>query len=191
MKQKFTTYQLVVTALMAAMMCILGPVSVPVGPVPVSLTNLVIFFAAYLLGARLGTVSVLVYLLLGAVGLPVFSGYAGGLAKLAGPTGGFLAGFLLVAFFTGLFTDRFAAKPQFAALGMLIGAAADYALGTVWFMIVMPSDLMKALSLCVLPFLVWDGAKLAVAVLLGCAVRPRLVKAGLLKTSANETAAAK
>ncbi len=181
MERKFTTYQLAVTALMAAVMCILGPVSIFIGPIPVSLTNLVIFFAAYLLGAKLGTLSVLIYLLLGAVGLPVFSGYAGGVAKLAGPTGGFLIGFLAAAFFTGLFVDKFAAKPVFAALGMVLGDAAAYVLGVLWFMKVMPSDFMTAVTACVLPFLVWDAAKIVLASALGCVVRGRLVKAGLLK----------
>ena len=77
-KFTLTPAQLSGTALMTAVMCVLGPLSVPIGAVPISLTNLVICLAAWLLGARLGTLSVLVYLLLGAVGVPVFSGQAGG-----------------------------------------------------------------------------------------------------------------
>ena len=86
MEKKLTTYQMAVTALMAAVMCVLGPLSVPIGAIPISLTNLVICFSAWLLGPKFGTLSVAVYLALGAVGLPVFSGYGAGLAKLAGPT---------------------------------------------------------------------------------------------------------
>ena len=97
MERKSQIYQLACCALMAALMCIFGPMSVPIGPVPVSLTNLVIYFTVYLIGMKGATVSYLIYMLLGIVGLPVFSGYQGGLAKVAGPTGGYLVGFILMA----------------------------------------------------------------------------------------------
>ncbi|MFR3344509.1 MAG: biotin transporter BioY [Anaerobutyricum sp.] len=83
-------------AIMAALMCILGPMSIPIGAVPISFTNLVIYLTVYLLGAKKGCISYLIYMLLGVVGLPVFSGYTGGIAKLAGPTGGYLVGFILL-----------------------------------------------------------------------------------------------
>ena len=88
--KKITTYQLAVTGLMTALTCILGPMSLalPFTPVPISLTNFVVFLSVWLLGWRLGTVSYLIYLLLGLAGLPVFSGFTGGAGKLLGPTGG-------------------------------------------------------------------------------------------------------
>ena len=76
---------------MAAVTCILAPLSVPIGPVPISLTNFAIYLSLYLLDWKKGTLSYLIYLLLGLVGLPVFSGFTGGLAKLAGPTGGYIS----------------------------------------------------------------------------------------------------
>ena len=82
------------TAIMAALICVLGPLSVPIGPVPVSLTPFAIFLTVCILGQKKGTAAVCIYLLLGAVGLPVFTGWQGGLAKLAGPTGGYLIGYL-------------------------------------------------------------------------------------------------
>lgn len=85
--RKTSTYAMVVTALMAAVTCILAPLSVPIGPVPISLTNFAIYLSLYLLDWKKGTLSYLIYLLLGLVGLPVFSGFTGGLAKVAGPTG--------------------------------------------------------------------------------------------------------
>ena len=88
--RKTSTYAMVVTALMAAVTCILAPLSVPIGPVPISLTNFAIYLSLYLLDWKKGTLSYLIYLLLGLVGLPVFSGFTGGLAKLAGPTGGYI-----------------------------------------------------------------------------------------------------
>ena len=95
-----------VTALMAAAMCVLGPLTVPIGAVPISLANFVICLTAWLLGPKFGTLSVAVYLLIGLVGVPVFSGYGAGIAKLAGPTGGYLVGYLLLAFIGGLFIEK-------------------------------------------------------------------------------------
>ena len=96
--KKLTTYQMAVTAVMAAVLCVLGPLTVPIGAVPISLANFVICLTAWLLGPKFGTLSVVIYLVLGAIGIPVFSGYGAGLAKLAGPTGGYLVGYLLLAF---------------------------------------------------------------------------------------------
>ena len=78
------TYEITMTALMAAVTCILAPLSIPIGPVPISFTNLAIYLSLYLLGWKKGTISYLIYLLLGLVGLPVFSGFTGGPSKLAG-----------------------------------------------------------------------------------------------------------
>ena len=80
-------YFMSVTALMAAVTCVLAPLSIPIGPVPISLTNLAIYLSLYLLGWKWGSVSYLVYLLIGMVGVPVFSGFTGGVGKLAGATG--------------------------------------------------------------------------------------------------------
>ena len=94
---KLSVYQMAAAALMTAVLCVLGPLSIPIGPVPISLTNFVIYITLYLLGTKLGTLSYCIYLLLGTAGLPIFSGYSGGLAKLAGPTGGYLVGFIAMA----------------------------------------------------------------------------------------------
>ena len=96
------TYDITMTALMAAVTCILAPLSIPIGPVPISFTNLAIYLSLYLLGWKKGTVSYLIYLLMGFVGLPVFSGFTGGPAKLAGPTGGYIIGFIVMAVIAGL-----------------------------------------------------------------------------------------
>ena len=89
------TYEITMTALMAAVTCILAPLSIPIGPVPISFTNLAIYLSLYLLGWKRGTISYLIYLLIGLIGLPVFSGFTGGVGKLAGPTGGYIIGFSL------------------------------------------------------------------------------------------------
>lgn len=180
-KQRWSTYQMAVTALMAAVMCVLGPLSVPIGAVPISLTNLVICFAVWLLGPKFGTLSVAVYLLLGAVGLPVLSGYGAGLAKLAGPTGGYLIGFLPMALIGGWVIEKSKGQPVASALGLVLGIAVSYAFGTAWFVFQMDCTLSYALSVCVYPFILFDLAKVVISVIIGTLLRSRLLQAGLLR----------
>ena len=118
--QKITTYQMAVTAVMAAVLCVLGPLTVPIGAIPISLANFVICLTAWLLGPKFGTLSVVIYLAIGLIGVPVFSGYGAGLAKVAGPTGGYLVGYLLLAFIGGLFIE----KKQWPAGGLRRGSGA-------------------------------------------------------------------
>ena len=103
---------LTLTGLMTAVICIVGPLSLPLpaSPVPVTLTNFAIYIAVYVLGLKAGTVSCLIYLCLGAAGLPVFSALSGGIGKLAGPTGGYLIGFLFLALIQGALMRRFSGK---------------------------------------------------------------------------------
>ena len=96
MKKRSALYTMTACALMAALMCVLCPLSIPIGPIPISLSILVLIVTTMVLGTWRALVSYTVYLLLGAVGMPVFSGFQGGLAKLAGPTGGYLVGFFLI-----------------------------------------------------------------------------------------------
>lgn len=112
------TYAMAVTALMTAVTCILAPLSIPIGPVPISLTNFAIYLALYLLDWKKGTVSYIIYLLLGLVGLPVFSGFTGGLGKLAGPTGGYIIGFIPMAIIAGIVIDKFSQR-WIQILGMI------------------------------------------------------------------------
>lgn len=166
--------QLTITAIMSAIMCILGPLSVPIGPVPVSLTVLFVFFSIYLLGTKLGTLSYIVYLLLGLVGLPVFSGFAGGPAKLFGPTGGYLIGFIPVCIVSGLIIDKAAGKWYMEFAGMLIGLLILYAFGTAWLSFQAHMSFSQALAAGVIPFVVFDIIKLVLAMLLGRTLRVRL-----------------
>ena len=181
MEKKLTTYQMAVTALMAAVMCVLGPLTVPIGAVPISLANFVICLTAWLLGPKFGTLSVAVYLLIGLVGMPVFSGYGAGLAKLAGPTGGYLVGYLLLALIGGLFIEKSNGNPVVSGIGLVLGDAACYVLGTAWFVFQMQCELGYALSVCVYPFIALDLAKIVVSCIVGALLRKRLVQAGVLK----------
>ena len=137
-----------VTALMTAVLCIFGPMvlPIPVSPVPISLTNLVLYFMVYILGMKASLMSFCLYLLLGAVGLPVFSGFAGGLGKLAGPTGGYLLGFVFMTLAAGFMKTKH-----------------------------MSLTFTEALGIGVIPYLPGDAAKILLAVILGPKLR-RIVR---------------
>lgn len=178
--KKSPVYTMTTCALMAALMCALCPLSVPIGPIPVSLSILVILLTVVILGPKCALISYAVYLLLGAAGMPVFSGFQGGLAKLIGPTGGYLIGFLPMILVAGLFYKKSNGNLLFTILGMILGTAVDYVFGTVWFVVLMKCEIGYALSVCVYPFIPFDLAKIALAAVFGKLVRDALLKAGLL-----------
>ena len=177
------TKKLVTCALCAAIICVLAPLSVPVGAVPISLATFAVLFSAFFLGGKWGTAAVGIYLLLGAVGLPVFAGFTGGLERLAGPTGGYLAGYLPLAFISGGLYSLWGKKKTGAArfllmmLAAVLGTAVLYALGTAWFCHVMKRTVWEALALCVIPFLPGDLAKAAAAALLAPTVARAVAQA--------------
>lgn len=172
-------FDMTACALMAALMCVLCPVSIPIGPIPISLSILVILITVVILGTWRALVSYTVYLLLGAVGMPVFSGFQGGLAKLAGPTGGYLVGFFFVIAIGGLFMELSHRNLWITMLGMAVGVAADYVLGTAWFVFQTESTMSHALEVCVYPFIPFDLAKILVGVPFGMLVWKALAKAKL------------
>lgn len=182
------TQHLVLTAMCAALTCVLAPLSIPApGGVPISLATFSVMLSGLVLGPLQGTLSQLLYILLGAVGLPVFAGFAGGPGVLLGMTGGYIAGYLFLAFFSGLFYDRFGRRSRgagrilSAAAGMVLGTVLLYAFGTAWFMRVTGMDLRASLAACVLPFLPGDALKTAAACVLGLRIDEALVRAGLLQ----------
>lgn len=186
------TKELTLIGLMAALTCIAGPLSLPLpfSPVPISLTNLAIYFSVYILGMKRGTISYLVYLLLGLVGLPVFSAFTSGPAKLFGPTGGYLIGFIFIALISGYCVDRWNGRFVASFLGMAAGTAVCYLFGTVWLAYQMTlgasasqlsfvQALPAAFAAGVLPFIIGDLAKMVITLLVGAQVRVRVTKAAL------------
>lgn len=173
---KKTVHRLVLTAMMTAVTCILAPfaIPVPVSPVPISLTNLVLLISIYILGWKGATVSYLIYLLLGAVGLPVFSGFAGGPGKIAGPTGGYLLGFIFMTILAGIIVEHFPGKRFLIVTGMILATAIAYAFGTAWLAFQMEIPFTAALSVGVLPYLPGDTLKIIIAVITGPILRSRL-----------------
>lgn len=179
-------YQLAMCAVMAAVLCVLGPLAVPIGPVPITCGTLGIYLTAYLLGGKWATVSTLVYLLVGLVGAPVFSGYMGGLSRLIGPTGGYLIGYLPMALLAGWVVSLTAQQQNrmlacaFQFLGMVAATAVLYAFGTAWYCIEAEVSLQEALAACVLPFIPFDLLKMLITLAVAMPVRRRLEQAGLL-----------
>ena len=168
-------------ALITAVICVLGPLSIPIGPVPISLTPLAVFLGVYILGMKKGTLAYLIYLLIGFAGAPVLSGYTGGAAKLLGPTGGYLFGFIFMALISGFFIDKFYRRIPLQILGMILGLVVCYLFGTFWLAHEAGMTLSAAAAAGVWPFVGFDCIKIAVSVALGRAVRNGLEKAGLLE----------
>lgn len=173
---RLSTRRLVLIALATAITCVFAPLSVPIpiSPVPISLTNLVLLISIYIQGWKDATISFLVYLLLGAVGLPVFSGFAGGFAKLAGPTGGYLIGFIFMTILAGIFVERFIGKRYLIIIGMILATAIAYIFGTAWLAFQMELPFTAALSIGVIPYLSGDTAKIIIAVIFGPVLRARI-----------------
>lgn len=179
---KLTVRQLALTGLMAAVICILGPwsIQIPISPVPVSLGFLAIYFVTSVMGMKLGTLSVIIYILLGLAGLPVFTGFTGGPGKLFGPTGGYIIGYIFMALICGLFVDKGGNRFLFNLLGMLSGTVVGYLFGTLWLAYQQSIGFVDALFLGVIPYLGFDAVKLIVGMTVGSQLRKSLLKAGLL-----------
>lgn len=162
--------KLSVTAMFAALLCVLAPVSIPLSTmVPVSLATFVIYLLSSILEPKYACLSVVIYILLGTFGVPVFAGWTGGAQIIIGATGGYIIGYVPLAFCTSLWGSKF--KNQYLLpFGMIIGTVVLYVLGTAWFMYQTKNPLGGALTACVIPFLPGDAAKIvlssAVAVIL-------------------------
>ena len=173
-ERTMSTSHMVRTALLAAILCIVGPFAIPIGAVPISLTTLVLYFLVYLLDGKHALISYTVYFLLGLVGLPVFSGFSGGVGKVAGPTGGYLIGFFLMIPCAAWMVKCFGKNRMGQAWGLLLATLIAYAFGVTWFVISMSCDVYYALSVGVVPFLIGDFLKIALAVWSGPALRKRI-----------------
>ena len=178
MKRKIATKDLVLTALFAALTAVLAQIQLPIGPVPFNLAVFGAFLAGMLLAPAWAAASMGVYMLLGAVGIPVFAGFMGGPAVLLGKTGGYVIGYIFIALATALAVKRSGKLPVIGA-AMLAGLLVCYGFGTAWFMAVTGADLVSALGWCVLPFIVPDVCKGVLVCVLGRLLAGRLAKAGV------------
>lgn len=153
---------MILCALFAALTAVCSMISVPLPftPVPVNLATLSVFLAGGLLGSKYGSLSQLVYVILGAVGLPVFHSFTGGLGILTGPTGGYIIGYAAAAWFIGFLAEKLGRGFYRNIIGMAAGLGVCYALGTLWFMVLTSTGLAAALMMCIVPFLIGDAFKI-------------------------------
>ncbi len=174
MEQKrasFKTAELAYIALGAALITVCAWITIPF-TVPFTMQIFAVFFSLILLGGRNGTLCVAVYLLLGAIGIPVFSGGKGGFSVLVGMTGGYLWGMLLIGMVYWIFTKLFGKKLWAEIVSLVFGLLLCYMFGTVWFTVLNADHgFASALMICVVPFLLPDAAKLALALVLGRKLR--------------------
>ncbi|MBC2709864.1 MAG: biotin transporter BioY [Desulfosarcina sp.] len=166
--------RMVYAALMAALTAAGAYIAIPIGPVPIVLQNLFIMLAGLLLGGRWGVISVGVYLLAGAVGLPVFAGGTGGIGKFVGPTGGYLLGFAAAAYLIGIVSEKGRGRVAADVLAMVAGTLIIYAFGVSWLKVVTGMSLSKALGVGMFPFLIGDALKIAAAIPIAKALRPMI-----------------
>jgi biotin transport system substrate-specific component len=164
------------TGVFAAILCVAAPFVIPIGPIPLSLATFVIYLASSVLNWKYGTLAVVVYLLIGFVGVPVFSGFSGGVQKFVGPTGGFLIGYIPCALVIGLLVGVWEKKLWVYSAAMVLGTAALYLCGTVWFMVSLHYTLAAALAACVIPFLIGDAIKIILATVIAPILRKALKK---------------
>ena len=161
------TYDMVYIAVFAVVMAICSWISIP-ATVPFTLQTFGVFLAVGVLGGKRGTLSILVYILLGAVGVPVFAGFSGGIGSLFGNAGGSIIGFLVGALVMWGMEKVMGRKTWALAVQMVVGLIVCYAFGTAWFMIMYtrsagPVGLVTVLGWCVFPFIIPDLIKIAVA----------------------------
>ena len=169
MKIRSLTY----CAVFAAILCIIAPFSLFIGIVPISLATLGVYLCGGILGSGKGASAIGIYVLLGTVGLPVFSGFEGGFQKLAGVTGGYLIGYILCGFIVGFVTEK-VKKFWSYPISMILGTIACYGVGIAWFVCQTNIGLLSALSVCVLPFLIGDAVKITAASALCYQIKKRL-----------------
>lgn len=172
---RLRTRDLTHIALFAVLMAVCAWITIPM-TVPFTLQIFAVFAALATLGGRRGTYAVAVYLLLGAVGLPVGAGFQGGLGWLLGTTGGYIVGFLCIALIYWLMTAKLGESLPVSIAACVLGLAVCYVFGTIWFMVVYarttgPVGVMTALGWCVFPYVIPDLLKLVLAVTLSQRVK--------------------
>lgn len=168
--------KIALTGILAAIICLVSPFSLPLGAIPISLATFAVYIAACTVDVKISVSSVMIYILLGAAGLPVFSHFSGGFYIISGVTGGYIIGYIPCVLITGLLIRKSGNKKYMYPISMIIGTVACYITGTVWYIIQTKSNIITALLVCVLPFLIGDAIKISAASVVGITLRKRLSK---------------
>ena len=184
MKSRISLKMLVICGVFASILAVVCPVSIPIGPIPVTLGTFMLALTAYILGNVYGCIATLVYILIGLTGIPVFSGFKGGMGVVAGVTGGFILGYPIYAFLTGLtvFSKRLSGSLKVIVMFLqgLLGLGVMYTIGVLQFTYITNSQVSYAVSLCVAPFVVKDIISIALAYPIGKVIRRAMKKSKLL-----------
>lgn len=167
---------LVLTAITAAVLCVIAPFSLPIGAIPVSFATFAVFLVSCISPPKRSVASVIVYILLGTAGLPVFSGFVGGFQQIAGLTGGYIIGYIPCAFAVSYLTNKFESSKFIYPLSMASGIAVCYLCGAVWYSVQADTDFLSSLAVCVLPFIAGDIIKIIAASAIGITLKNRLKK---------------
>ena len=177
--KKLKVLDMAYIAIGAVLIAICSWINIPT-QVPFTLQTFAVFFVLMFLGGERGTISILIYILLGAVGVPVFAGFSAGIGILFGNTGGYILGFIFIGLIYILFTRVFKMKNIFfKVLALVIGLAICYAFGSIWYMHIYIRDsgevgLFAVLGWCVFPFIIPDLIKMALAVIIAKRIQPVL-----------------
>lgn len=173
MAKKSVLLKRILAAIFTAILCIFAPLSIPLGPIPVSLTNFCIFLELLILGPVSTLISFGLYLLIGVAGLPVFSGFQGGFAKLIGPTGGFLIGFFVLIALSGILL-KYCKNKVLKVCALIIGCWADYVVGSIWYAYICHVGAKSAFLVCVVPFVIIDIIKIIAVVIIADVIKQRI-----------------
>ena len=172
--KKDSALSLTIIPMFAALTAILSQIAIPIGPVPVNLSLVSVFLSAAILSTHNAVISQVIYILLGVIGVPVFTSFNSGIQALVGPTGGYIIGYIPCVLITGMLIQRFGKKFIGRAISMLLGLASCYALGTAWFMRLTQTPAWSALTLCVFPFLIADAIKIIFATIISLKIKNKI-----------------
>lgn len=169
-KQKIMPLDLAYIGMFVTLITICSWISIPMS-IPITLQTFAVFLTVAMLGTKRATIAITIYILLGAIGVPVYAGFTGGFGRLLGTTGGYILGFIFTVLVTGGFLKIFGKKISTMFFGMILGLVACYAFGTVWFIYVYgqadgAAGVTVALSWCVFPYIIPDLCKIALAIFL-------------------------
>ena len=178
-KKAFSTRELVLIAMFSALTAVCAWISIPFGPIEFTLQTFAVFLTVSVIGGRNGLYSVLVYILLGAVGIPVFAHFKGGISALLSNSGGYIVGFIFIPLIYLAAEKLFGDKMPVKIISLVIGLAVCYTFGTAWFMFVYGRNagavtLGQAMKWCVTPFVPFDIIKMVFAVILAKKIRKAL-----------------
>ena len=181
-KMNLKVRDITITAIFTALTAILAQISIPLpfSPVPITFQVMAVYISAIILGSRLGTLSQIIYILVGAIGIPIFVNFQGGLNVVFGPSGGYLISYPIVAFIVGKISDKSLSYIQSAAV-LIASLLLCYGMGVIQLSFITNITIKKALVIGVLPFIPLDVIKITLAYLLGNRVRMALIKTHLIK----------